>query len=435
MQHSARVVAAAVLTAAITLTAEPAALADRGPCIPGTQGPTCRIWTGTVGAVDDGDTINVDIAGDGTSREKKIRLTGIQAMELTRYGRRRGRLGECHGVAAAERLEEIIRRGRSRVRIAARSANSTTGARNRLRRAITVRHGSRRIDPAKRLIEEGLGLWFPHAVEWPWNRSYSRLAERARASGLGIWNPNACGPAPSSAMRPPRMKVKWDAGGVDSRDPNGEWVRITNSDPGRTLSLAGWWFRDSHLRRYTFPAGAAIPPGESIRLHPGNGRNDADSFYWDLGETVFENASRDRKQMGDGGYLFDPRGNLRAAVQYPCRTACAEPLEGRVEVLAQPKGREAIIIKNSSSERIFLWEYEVESRPWFYEFDRDAVLEPNQAFTLWVGRAAGMEDPLNRGWDFDVGLLGDGKDVVTLRNPLGAPVACDGWGGLGCPEI
>ena len=423
------------LATATTMLAAPPADADRGPCIPGTEGPTCRIWTGTVGAVDDGDTINVDVAGDGTSKERKIRLTGIQAMELTRYGKRRGRLGECNGVAAAERLEEIVRRGRSRVRIAARSASSTTGARNRLRRAITVGHGGKRVDPAKQLIEEGLAIWFPHAVEWPWNRSYSRLAARARLDGLGIWNPSACGPVPAGTIQPPRMKVKWDGGGVDGKDPNSEWARITNTDPTRTLSLAGWWFRDSHLRRYTFPAGAAIAPGDSIRVHPGNGPNDENTFHWDLGETVFENVSDDRKQMGDGGYLFDPRGNLRAAVQYPCRVACREPLAGKLDVVARQRGRESIVVKNISRDTVALWEYEIESRPWFYEFDRDAVLAPGDEFTLWIGRADGPEGPRNRGWGFEVGLLGDRRDVVTLRNPLGAPVDCDAWGGLRCPRV
>ena len=421
------------LAATAVLTAP--AHADRGPCIPGTKKPTCVIWTGTVGAVDDGDTIMVDIAGDGTAQEKKIRLTGIQAMELTTYGRKRGRAGECHGVAAAERLEGILRKGRSKVRIAARSASSTTGARGRLRRAITVQHDGNRVDPARQLIEEGLGLWFPHAVEWPWNESYSRLAERARLKGRGIWNPNACGPAPAATIEPPRMKVKWDGAGIDGKDPNSEWARITNTDPERTLSLGGWWFRDSHLRRYTFPRNAAIPPGESIRVHPGNGPNDENTFHWGLGETVFENASIDQKQMGDGGYLFDTRGNLRAAVQYPCRVRCPEPLADKVQVVARPKGNESVVIKNVSNDTLRLWEYEIESRPWFYEFDRDAVLEPGQEFTLWIGRAEGEEGPRNRGWNFGELLLADRKDVVTLRNPLGAPVKCDAWGGMSCPKV
>jgi hypothetical protein len=231
------------------------------------------------------------------------------------------------------------------------------------------------------------------------------------------------------------MKVKWDGDGIETRNPNTEWARITNTDESRTLQLGGWWFRDSHLRRYTFPRNAAVPPGESIKVHPGKGPNDADTFHWGLGETVFENASLDKKQMGDGGYLFDSKGNLRAAVQYPCRVTCPEPLAGKIDVQGRPKGTESVVIKNISNETIRLWEYEIESRPWFYEFDRDAVLEPNQEFVLWIGGVQGEAGPRNRGWNFSKTLLADKKDVVTLRNPLGAPVKCDAWGGLACPNI
>ena len=40
---------------------------------------------GKVTFIADGDTINVDIDGDGTHTPKRIRITGIQAMEQTTY--------------------------------------------------------------------------------------------------------------------------------------------------------------------------------------------------------------------------------------------------------------------------------------------------------------------------------------------------------------
>ena len=35
--------------------------------------------------------------------------------------------------------------------------------------------------------------------------------------------------------------------------------------------------------------------------------------------------------MGDGAYLFDPQGDLRASMTYPCRIACTDPYQGAVE--------------------------------------------------------------------------------------------------------
>jgi endonuclease YncB( thermonuclease family) len=429
---------ALVVVAGIAVVALPSASAQaklkHGPCIPGTKAPVCAIWKGKVKPVDDGDTVNVDIRGDLTARKAKVRLTGVQAMELRSYSRYYGRTGECHAIEATERLEALIRKSKNRVRLAAINPTSITGHRGRLRRSLAVRHKRRWMDVGEVLIREGLALWFPNPTEWAWNRRYSRLAEAAARRGVGIWKSDACGVGPGG-QNTLRLKVKWNADDDDSHNVGGEWVRITNTDPVNDVELGGWWFRDSHLRRYAFPSTAVVPPGGSITLHMGSGMNDADTFYWGLNEPVFENATNDERQIGDGGYLFDPQGDLRAAVQYPCRTACVEPLAGKVAVEAAYKAPEAIRVRNVSTEIINLAEYEIESVPWFYEFGTDAVLVPGQTFTLWVGNSFLPDTPFARSWGKSVYLLADKKDVVTLRNPRGAPVACDAWGGLQCPSV
>src|SRR5687768_7967559 len=120
------------------LVAVPTAHARKAPCIPGQKKPKCVIWDAKVKAVDDGDTFNVKIKGQRGLQ--KVRVTGIQAMELTRYGKKRGRRGYCTGVEATELLESFIRRGRSKARLLAIHANSRAeGNRFRLRRSILVK--------------------------------------------------------------------------------------------------------------------------------------------------------------------------------------------------------------------------------------------------------------------------------------------------------
>jgi len=64
----------------------PSAGAATGPCrVDGGGGPRCHVWTGKVTNVADGDGMYVDVRGDGTRRDVLVRMTGIQAMELTRY--------------------------------------------------------------------------------------------------------------------------------------------------------------------------------------------------------------------------------------------------------------------------------------------------------------------------------------------------------------
>ena len=196
---------AGVLLALLILA--PTAEARRGPCIPGIKRPTCYVWTAKVMAVADGDTVNVRVRQNGRWSERRdVRMTGVQAMELTSYSRvGRGRRGACHARAAAERLERLLkgpRNKRRKIRLAARQRDSMTrGPRGRLRRAIAFRQDGRWHDAGAVLMREGHGLWDPNRKEWAWNKRYSKLAQLASLAGRRIWNTGACrtGPRQSSA--------------------------------------------------------------------------------------------------------------------------------------------------------------------------------------------------------------------------------------------
>jgi len=54
----------------------------------------------------------------------------------------------------------------------------------------------------------------------------------------------------------------------------------------------------------------------------GRGDNTANRLYWGLGENIFANVTEGSQYMGDGAWLFDPKGDLRAWDMYPCRAAC-----------------------------------------------------------------------------------------------------------------
>jgi hypothetical protein len=53
-----------------------------------------------------------------------------------------------------------------------------------------------------------------------------------------------------------------------------------------------------------------------VTVRVGPGRSGGSTFHWGLPSPVFENASRDARGIGDGGYLFDPQGDLRAWRMY-----------------------------------------------------------------------------------------------------------------------
>ena len=324
--RTARLLALPLLAAFTALT--PIAEARRAPCIPGLE-KKCRVWTAKIMAVADGDTINVRIRQDGRwSDRKDVRMLGIQAMELTDYSRAHGRRGECHSVRAAKRLEFLLqgrRVKRRRIRLAAfRASSRTAGRRGRLLRGVAYRRGGRWHDAGAELMREGHTLWDPHGKEWAWNRRYAKLAGRAALAGRNLWDTDFCGsgPAPAAQLA---LGLKWDAYRNDGKHVNGEWIRIRNKGLA-AVSVHRWWVRDSALRRYRLPSTAVIPAGGSIRVRVGRGTDDAQNFFWGQLQPVFDNARRGRRAIGDGAYLFDPQGDLRAWRMYPCRTGCAGPL-------------------------------------------------------------------------------------------------------------
>ena len=175
----------------------------------------------------------------------------------------------------------------------------------------------------------------------------------------------------------------------------------------------------------------------------GKGTNTADTFYWGFPEkeTIFENASNDKKQAGDGAYLFDPDGELRAYTMYPCRVSCSEPLAGKVAVTARYQGleHEWVTLTNTSSAPISLYQYELENSPWFYEFGPRDVIQPGKSIVVWVnkphpvpavngGRALLTPRPAcsrsrassraaSGAGTTAIALLNDGADAVTAAQP------------------
>jgi micrococcal nuclease len=271
---------------------------------------------GRVVHVADADTLDVDVRGDGTTSPIRVRLTGINAMELTRYASDpRNWRGECHAVAAARRLYSLVY-GRT-VRLTAQDARSMSG--QRYRRRVWVYTGGAWRDVALILLAEGHGLFLPNPTEYAPNQAASAAAQSAASRGRNLWDTDACGSGPAQAADL-RVQVRWDAPGDDGANPNGEYIQVSNHSTS-TVDLSGWWVRDSAARGheqhgFVFPQGTRLAGGGAVRVHPGYGTNTATDLYWRIGSPIFENATGSPTYMGDGGYLFDPQGDLRAWQQY-----------------------------------------------------------------------------------------------------------------------
>ena len=424
-RHATSLALLTVALAAPTLAA-PARAARIGPCIPGATKPTCSIWYGTVSYVDDGDTIDVDIAGDGSTRGRRVRVTGIQAMEQSTYpSKARLRRGECHAVEASALVDHLRHLSRGRVRLAAIDPNSSS--RGRLRRSVAFLVRGHWLDMGRYLIARGAALWFPSRVETAWNYSYSVLTEQAARAGIGLFDTVYCGLGPDDDV-PLRVWVNWDADGDDGVNPEGEWVEVKNTSAVKDLSLAGWWVRDSDLRRYRFPPTAHIPPLSSIRVYVGRGTPSDTAFYWGLEFPAFENVTRDDRAMGDGAYLFDPQGDLRAWMIYPCRDLCSNPLQGALALEAQPRGKEYVTIANVSGFPVDLEGYALTSAPHTYAFGADSVIQPGETMRVDVFGSPAEDTRLEKHMDQADPILDNAGDSVQIRTFDDIVVSCTSWG-------
>src|SRR4051794_9798632 len=141
--------------------AAPAGAAVHEPCLIGTSEPICSVTHGKVNYVDDGDTLDVDLLGDGTHRGRRARVTGIQAMEQTIYASNPGkRRGECHATDATALVDHLRKLSHGQVRPAAVAPNiSSLGG---LRRSVAFLVPGGWFDPGRYLNTRGAELWFPN---------------------------------------------------------------------------------------------------------------------------------------------------------------------------------------------------------------------------------------------------------------------------------
>lgn len=275
--------------------------------------------TARVVAVNDGDTFDVDFNGDGV-RDARVRMLGVQAMELTDYVRK---TGQCHGPEAYRRLRDLIL-GET-VRLTARNPASV-GLKDRIQRFVAVHRDGAWRDVGQTMLAEGHALWFPSYDEYSKNVAYQRAARSAQSRRVGLWDRDLCRSGPDQRMRL-KLQVRWDADGADNYNVNGEWIKITNSG-SRPANIGGWVVRDSALRerhsptaplrQFRFPTGTVIRPQKAIYLHVGRGTNTEGRFYWDQSDAIFENWENNGRNVGDGAYLFDPHGDARFWRMYPC---------------------------------------------------------------------------------------------------------------------
>jgi len=176
-----------------------------------------------------------------------------------------------------------------------------------------------------------------------------------------------------------------------------------------------------------------VGPGATVTVYVGEESDGVSVFAWNQRAPVFGNASEDADVMGDGAYLFDPLGNIRASMIYPCRFNCTDPLQGAITIGADPDGRrESVTLTNVSAGPVDLDGYVLKSVPQSYHFGQGSVIQPGGSLVIRVLGDPSQDTATVKRWGFARTILRNAGDVVELRTYTDIRLACTAWGDRSC---
>jgi endonuclease YncB( thermonuclease family) len=369
-------------------------------------------WSGTVIKVDDGDTFDIRL---DNGRVQTVRVAGINTNETKRDP-------NCWAHEARKRLGKLVLG--KRVTLKARRADSMSGARQ-------YRHVFKgKTNIAERLLREGYGVPFLKKPEFDHLDRYVAAFYEAADAGRRIHRPEACGAGPHAELD---FFVNGDADGSDIQNPNGEYADIRNLGPN-TVSLAGWSMHDSAVDYYEFPRSASIPPGGTLRVHAGSGKNTATSLYMGFNKQLYS--------ITDGAFLLDPDGDMRAYETWPCDGLCGSGAVPRLvidEVEADGPGNddedpnvEWVRIKNIGHQSVDLRDWSVISYPHVLYSETSRILHHGDTVTVFVGRGTNTNAKIH--WGKDKSIFSKHDDMITLISPRGDIASCVAWGAKTCED-
>lgn len=390
--------------------------------VPVQAASTVTTWQGIAGKDVDGDTVWVDIAGDGKG-PVSVRNAGIQAMET----------GTCHA-AASSALMKSLTAGKD-VKLSA-----TVNATNSGRPVRFLDISGTGLDPQLAELNAGLVMAVNLNAEKARGHEYQLAMERAATKGKNLWDKQGCGVGPQSTISTPDMWVKWDLdmSDFDKTGVSSENVKIRNTSTTQTLDLGGWSIRDgSHYAPFKFPAGTSIKPNGIITLYVGAGKATKSSFFWDRDEGAFTNPTSLVDNSFGALYLEDPLTNIRSHVSWPCVYDCAPVPALRISyVQSDAPGSdytnlngEYIAIVTTGGMTVDLTKVVVTLGGHTFHFGENGVLKPGQVLRLHSGK--GTNTALAKYWNYTHPLLA-GSGTIRLNTAGAQPISCKAWGTATC---
>ena len=392
--------------------------------------------TGVVDVVADGDTIR--FIEEGATDYVTIRLLGINTPEVRGFYNKNRDEDMCGAVPASRLLSSLLPPGWP-VQLRALRKESV-GADGRIQRYAfgwNPQTGAYDVDVQAALSQAGLAMWFTLGDESALSYKYRVLIAQAQERGLGIWNPEYCGPVeqPDASLS---VIAHWNAEGNDNADPNGEYVIVRNTGD-RPVDISQWLLRDSSLTSwFNFPDGSVLAPDDYRVVHIGlgnPGQPKPQDLYMGSQAALLANTAPDRF-TGDGVYLLDRSTAVRAWFEWPCVLDCTDPAQGVLRITrvnpfvtakkpAKAANQEFIVIRNLSMKPVRLDGYYLSYLAASHPFEVGSQIGPGGSLTLYIGK--GAPTVTRQFWGRDRTLLRDVGGTVRLLSETNAPISSKSW--------
>jgi len=418
----------------------------------------------TVTKVIDGDTIAVRYPDGNTDI---VRLMGADTPEVGTSTR----ADMCGSREASAYTKSLLIAGDRKVTLSTDVAGAMAPDGQRILRRISAVRGGVRKDLTSELLKRGLAFFMPN-VKQPTNETtYHLHADTAARNKVGIFKGDKCGTAPQWGPRL-QLDLQWNNDSarsvVEGRrgDPKlQEHVRITNLGPGN-IDITGWIIRTGALRAERIDAPAAggsriIAPGETMTIYQGKGRDIRLHRYLDYAGLMWVDidpwAPAPQYKGGEGAYLLDPAGDVRAWQMYGCVYSCSStPAKGKLKVSlvdwdmdgADGVGHnsEYVKVKNVSGDDVNAGRTVVQIDSFSVELQPQLILKPGEEITVYSGQpwARGHDPRTEYFLSATYGPLSQSSssdgDRVLLRSYDGRRVHCGFYGNpakstSGCVQV
>jgi len=239
------------------------------------------------------------------------------------------------------------------------------------------------------------------------------------------------------------MQVQWKEDAARTTDRyNQEFVRIKNRGT-KAIDVSRWTIRMGGFHTLRVPSGERVASKRTLTIHVGEGRDRRYHRFLGLSRFLLTNTNLDGgPHRGNGVYLLDPDGDLRAYQTWPCVRTCDDPTGGAIviqDVSYDPDGYDAehvngewVSFKNVGEEPVRTGNLVFENSPYVYELPVGHVLDPGETLRIRAGKGADTHNVRYLGSDKPI-MVNTG-DRVFVRTFNGIVIDCVAWGSASCPQ-